>query len=147
MLSKPKWPGSYLPAPNNSAFVIASPPAQNYIKNQFITGQLLDLRKEFEALVRHLAGPVQFNTLVTIVDDPPKLEHCIAGLLNGTYVMVYFVNEYRYSYRGFVSWMILANSNDCFALDIMTLGYEATTLRRVFFRILRRFSRSTGSSN
>lgn len=45
MLSKPKWPGSYPPAPDNGTFVIECPPEQNYIKNRFITGQLLDVRK------------------------------------------------------------------------------------------------------
>jgi hypothetical protein len=57
-------------------------------------------------------------------------------LLNDDYMAVKTYSEYKRSYRGFVSWMLLANSNHYFLVDGIALRDYLEETRKVYFSLI-----------
>lgn len=147
MITRPKFKDYWLPQPNNTHLLVQPNNQQIYIQNQFITNDWHKHCTQFYSLVRYLASPFPRNSIITIIDKEEQLHECINLLLNDQYIIVQIYNEYKLSYKGFISWILLANTNHCFLIDGIQLRNYLHLIRTVFSIILYRFSKIPKLSN
>lgn len=146
-MGRPKFKDSWIIQPDNSNMVVQPSNQQIYRQNQFITNDWHQHCSQFYSLIKYLASPFARNTVILLVETETQLHQCINLMLNDQYAIVQIYSEYGASYKGFISWMLLANSNHCFLIDCITLRNSLDTTRKVFFLILCRFFKIRESSN